>query len=44
MNGRLFKARLPEGHAPLGETAYATLPEQHIALYVDEYRVETGHE
>jgi glycerol transport system ATP-binding protein len=44
LNGQLFKARLPEGHAPIGDAAHATFSDQHIALYVDEYLVEIGHE
>ncbi|AQU82232.1 MAG: ABC transporter ATP-binding protein [Halomonas sp.] len=42
--GQLFKARLPEGHAPLGSNAFAEFPIQHISLYIDEYLVETGYE
>jgi len=44
LNGQLFKARLPEGHAPVGDAAHAVFSDQHIALYVDEYLVEIGHE
>jgi glycerol transport system ATP-binding protein len=44
LNGQLFKARLPEGHAPVGKDAFAEFPSQHIGLYIDEYLVETGHE
>jgi len=44
LNGQLFKARLPEGHAPIGKDAFAEFPSQHIGLYIDEYLVETGHE
>ncbi len=44
LNGQFFKARLPEGHAPIGDAAHATFSDQHIALYVDEYLVEIGHE
>ncbi|UXZ55410.1 ABC transporter ATP-binding protein [Halomonas sp. 7T] len=44
LNDQLFKARLPEGHAPVGDAAYAVFSNQHIALYIDEYLVEIGHE
>ncbi|XUO88556.1 ABC transporter ATP-binding protein [Halomonas sp. KM072] len=44
LNGEHFKARLPEGHAVTGDKAHALLPQAHMGLYVDEYRVEIGHE
>ncbi|MGO3055890.1 MAG: ABC transporter ATP-binding protein [Halomonas sp.] len=44
LNGQPFKARLPEGHPPVGETAFAHFDNAHVALYIDEYRVEAEHE
>ncbi len=44
LNEQTFKARLPEGHPPVGETAFAHFDDAHVALYIDEYLVEAGHE
>lgn len=44
LNEQTFKARLPEDHPPLGETAFAQFDNAHVALYIDEYLVEIGHE
>lgn len=44
LNEQTFKARLPEGHAPLGEQAHAHFDPAKIALYIDEYLLEAGHE
>lgn len=44
LNGQTFKARLPEGHPPVSEAAFAHFDEAHVALYIDEYLVEAGHE
>ncbi len=44
LNGQTFKARLPEGHPPVGKSAFARFDDAHVALYIDEFRVETGHE
>ncbi|NVF14584.1 ABC transporter ATP-binding protein [Vreelandella maris] len=44
LNGQTFKARLPEGHSPVGEAAFAEFDTAKLALYIDEYLVETGHE
>ena len=44
LNGQPFKARLPEGHPPVCETAFAHFDNAHVALYIDEYLVEAGHE
>lgn len=44
LNDQIFKARLPEGHPPVGETAFAHFDDAHVALYIDEYLVEAGHE
>ncbi|TVP45660.1 MAG: ABC transporter ATP-binding protein [Halomonas sp.] len=44
LNEQTFKARLPEGHPPLKETAFARFDDAKVALYIDEYLVEAGHE
>lgn len=44
LNEQIFKARLPEGHLPLSEQAFVHFDDAHVALYVDEYLVEAGHE
>ncbi|RBI69359.1 ABC transporter ATP-binding protein [Vreelandella sulfidaeris] len=44
LNGQTFKARLPEGHPPVGEAAFAEFDNAKLALYIDEYLVETSHE
>ncbi|OJA04285.1 ABC transporter ATP-binding protein [Halomonas sp. QHL1] len=44
LNEQTFKARLPEGHTPVSETAFAHFDDAHVALYIDEYLVEAGHE
>lgn len=44
LNGQTFKARLPEGHAQVGEAAFAQFDNAKVALYIDEYLVEAGHE
>lgn len=44
LNAQTFKARLPEGHSPVGEAAFAEFDTAKLALYIDEYLVETGHE
>lgn len=44
LNEQIFKARLPEGHPPLSEQAFVHFDDAHVALYVDEYLVEAGHE
>ncbi|HDZ49146.1 hypothetical protein LCGC14_0279040 [marine sediment metagenome] len=44
LNEQTFKARLPEGHPPVSEQAYAHFEHAKVALYIDEYLVEIGHE
>ncbi|MFB9867784.1 ABC transporter ATP-binding protein [Vreelandella sulfidaeris] len=44
LNEHVFKARLPEGHPPLSEAAFANFDDSKVALYIDEYLVEAGHE
>ena len=44
LNEQTFKARLPEGHSPMREMAFAQFDDAHVALYIDEYLVEAGHE
>ena len=44
LNEQTFKARLPEGHPPVSEAAFAHFDNAHVALYIDEYLVEAGHE
>ncbi|MGY2462103.1 ABC transporter ATP-binding protein [Vreelandella sulfidaeris] len=44
LNEQTFKARLPEGHPPVGEAAFAEFDNAKLALYIDEYLVETSHE
>lgn len=44
LNEQTFKARLPEGHPPVSEAAFAQFDDAHLALYIDEYLVEAGHE
>ncbi|MEA2117331.1 ABC transporter ATP-binding protein [Halovibrio sp. HP20-50] len=44
LNGQTFKARLPEGQPPVSEAAFAHFDADKVALYIDEYLVETGHE
>jgi glycerol transport system ATP-binding protein len=44
LNEQTFKARLPEGHPPMGEQAHAHFDHANVALYIDEYLVEIGHE
>ncbi|MEL7613041.1 ABC transporter ATP-binding protein [Vreelandella titanicae] len=44
LNEQTFKARLPEGHPQVSEAAFAHFDAAHVALYIDEYLVEAGHE
>ncbi|MCA8864716.1 MULTISPECIES: ABC transporter ATP-binding protein [unclassified Halomonas] len=44
LNEQTFKARLPEGHLPVSEAAFAHFDAAHVALYIDEYLAEAGHE
>ncbi|MGP9768093.1 ABC transporter ATP-binding protein [Halomonas sp. AOP13-D3-9] len=44
LNEQTFKARLPEGHSPVSEAAFAHFDAAHVALYIDEYLAEAGHE
>lgn len=44
LGNALLKARIEEGQPPPVGEAYLRFPDDRIGLYVDDYRVEIGHE